>query len=248
MGTRKGIGPMLFLYLLQIELKSVAGSLRFLVIGVKSQTFGLLGSNDRHNNSVAALPALHGLAAQPMALDLNDRLRINPATIDHDGKETEHPSVVATNDGYGLTGLHALTYFHKILGIEGVDGLQAVVMAHHDDIAILLTPLGVSHVAIEHCFHGIALRRRYLQRLSSLHLGMAYGQGKGIFAVTENTEVDGEALLRSKSPGVVTLMTDCSMAVKLRRCAERGATAQKAAKKAESNITVSFIYLSIIPV
>ena len=91
----------------------------------------------RHRNVLAGLLALQHLLAQLVALGVYHGLRVYPSTVHHDGEEAIHPAVVASGYGYGLPGLDTCAHLHEVLGVVGVDGLKAVVVANYYGVAVL---------------------------------------------------------------------------------------------------------------
>ena len=67
------------------------------------------------------------------------------------------------------------------MGVVAVDGLQTVVVANDDDVAIVGVVTREAHHAVEHGLHGIALRGDDGQTVVATLLGLAHGQGEGIF-------------------------------------------------------------------
>ena len=56
----------------------------------------------------------------------------------HDGDFTKYICILATHNGYRLTCFYTLPHFHQILGIEGIDGFETIVVSDNDDMTITL--------------------------------------------------------------------------------------------------------------
>ena len=98
-----------------------------------------------------------------MASRLQEGLGIDSASIDHDREEAEGASRLSSNDSDGLSGSHALPHVDEVLRVIGIDGLEAVVVSDDDGVAVLLGAAGEAYSSIEHGFHRIAFRGRYLK-------------------------------------------------------------------------------------
>ena len=98
-----------------------------------------------------------------MALQLEDSLGIDSASIDHDREEAEGASALAANDSDGLSGSHALPHVDEVLRVIGIDGLEAVVVSDDDGVDLLLGAAVEAYSSIEHGFHRIAFRGRDLK-------------------------------------------------------------------------------------
>ena len=107
---------------------------------------------------------------------------------------------LTAHDSYGLSRLHSTAYLNEVLRIVGIDRLQTIGVAHHDDIALRAVFLGYSHHSIEHRLHGIALLRGDLHIIVFQLSGLAYREGKRITALLEMGEVDGESQRTVEEP------------------------------------------------
>ena len=72
---------------------------------------------------------------------------------------------------------------HHILGIEGIDRLKTVVMAHYNHVAVAGVISRKAHRTSKHSLHGIALSGFYLHAstISSQHL--THRQRKAVFLI-----------------------------------------------------------------
>lgn len=156
---------MLLLYLLEVkrERGAIVEIIVIVVVRIQAERFVFFRVEDRHGNMVTGLPALQYLFPQSVILRLEDSLGINSAAIDHDREEAEGASVLAANDSDGLSGSHALPHVDEVLRVIGIDGLEAVVVSDDDGVAVLLGAAGEAYGTIEHGFHRIAFRGRYLK-------------------------------------------------------------------------------------
>lgn len=195
MGAGERIGPVLLLYLLQVEGEhgAVVEVAVVVVVRIEVEAFLLLGVEDRYRHVAARLSALQHLLPQAVTLRLQEGFSIDLATIDHDGEEAEGSAVVTTDDGDGLSGFHTLSHADEVLRVVGIDGFEAVVVADNDGVAMLWRAAGETDGTAEHRFHRVAFGRRYLQG-TVLDRCLTDRQRKRIFIVAEDAEVDVESV------------------------------------------------------
>lgn len=184
MTAGEGIGPVILLEFLKVKAEGAVGQKGIIagIVGIEAVDYeafavtlcycsgaflcGIAG--DREADISACSFADEGLLTKLMTAKLQQHGGINTGAIDHDGEEAVDAVVAFPNDGDRLSGTDMVADIDEVLCVVGVDGLQSVVVADDDDVAILCGLTTQSDGTVEHGLDGIALTRRDLQKVLSL--------------------------------------------------------------------------------
>lgn len=184
MTAGKGIGPVVLLKFLKVKTECAVRQERIItggigVEGVGDEAFAVIlcrlpchcltGIVSDGDSYATAFPfADEGLMAQLMAAGLKKGRGIDAGTVDHDGEEAVDAVIALADDGDSLSGTDMIADTDEVMGVVGIDGLEAVVMTDNDDIAILCGLTTQSYRTVEHGFYGIALTGCDLEEILAL--------------------------------------------------------------------------------